>query len=135
MSDPSVDAALAKIDPERLEAGAIAKVVALVLKGDDSAALILQRLLKPHQERKVAEAHRVKIEDCLARRATAELAQYLGECGESLPGLSMFLDRQASAKELEAYERGVKLRQLEVRALQLHRMRSGEAVEKWMTQR
>ena len=133
MTEPSLDAALATIDPDRLEAGAIAKVVALVLAGDDSAALTLQRLLRPHKERKVAEAHRARIEDCLARNATAELALYLGECGDTEPGLSFFLGRQATEEEREAFERGRRLRQLEARAIQLHRARGGETIEKWMT--
>ncbi|HVA90661.1 MAG TPA: hypothetical protein VNL71_12565 [Chloroflexota bacterium] len=125
---------LPNLNPQRiLEAHFRQLATRLLVDGDESVVPALVEALKTAQDAQAAEDHRALLDRLMAEEKTVELAQHLGELGENESGLEAFLGRQPTEEEADALQMGTRRRQLEVRAVQLSRLRkAGGGVAGWM---
>lgn len=133
---------LAAVDVDALEAGLVG-MLAKAARGvpptetapgtspDFSVVRDLRQIFEQVRDRRAALAHRTEMQRLADR--PVQLAEYLGRYGETETGLAKFLNRAPTEPELEAFERGTRQRILEVRAIELERLRQGGGrVEPWM---
>jgi len=117
-----------------LERNALTSLVRQAAEGNASAAAsalgAVERLRKTRQ----AEIHRTRMEEL--RERPAEFCGYLASLGQTVAQVEARLGRKMKAAELAAYERATDDRLLEVRAVELGRMRRGDGdVPRWANKR
>jgi hypothetical protein len=115
-----------------LEDTAIKALVKQASEGNNAAAASALVAIERVRKTRHAELHQAKMET--VKDNPAELAAYLATLGQTAEQVAMRLGRKLTKPEQTAWERATDERLLEVRAVELGRMRRGEAdVPRWAT--
>lgn len=123
---------LSTINADALESG-IVGLLAKAIKDNNaySAVGLLQDLFERVRDRKASADH-VRQMELLSKSDTIAFAEYVGLLGETETGLEELLGRVPRPDEKEGLLRGYRRRNLEIRAIELDRARSGGKIEPWM---
>ncbi|MBC8424471.1 hypothetical protein H8E07_10140 [bacterium] len=106
-------------------------LVKMANDGSVPAANAVLRLLDEQEKAGAAERHTERMESLAD--SPAELCEYLGELGQPADALANILCRPASDDDRDAWKRGQLRRFIEVRAIEMARLRAGAGkVEAWM---
>lgn len=117
-----------------LERNALTSLVRQAAEGNASAAASALGAVERLRKTRHAEIHRERMASLEGN--PAELAGYLATLGQSVVQVEARLGRKMRAAELAAYERATEDRLLEVRAVELGRMRRGDGdVPRWANKR
>lgn len=130
MADEADGGKLGTADLDELEAKALAALVRQAREGNATAAASCVAGVERLRKTRLAESHRER----MSGLEGPDLCRYLGELGQTRDEVDRRLGRRMSKAEAEAWRLGEEDRLLEVRAVELGRMRRGDGdVPKWAT--
>jgi hypothetical protein len=130
MEDEADGGKLGTAELDELEAKALAALVRQGREGNATAATSCLTAVERLRKTRLAELHRER----MAGLAGEALCRYLGELGQTRDEVDGRLGRRMSKAEAEAWRLGEEDRLLEVRAVEIGRMRRGDGdVPKWAT--
>ncbi len=128
MSDDDTFSAL---DPAAVEDAIAEALTRMASQGSVPAANTALKLVDQRRQADAAAQHAAKLAE-LADNEQA-LARYFGTLGLSKAHLSEYLDAPCSSASEDALRTGARARHMEIRAIELARVRSGGKIETWMT--
>lgn len=117
-----------------LEMGALKALVRLAAEGNAGAAASALQAVERVRKTRLGELHQATLRDLAAR--PVELCEYLGALGVDLEGVEARIGRKLKTPERSAWLKGQDDRLLEVRAVELGRMRRGDGdVPRWASRK
>lgn len=105
-------------------------MVRMASQGSVPAAGAVLKVLEQIEDKDATEKHREKVDSLKG----ADLARYFGEIGAEQALVAKHIGRELDRSEKRAWKDGRDKRRVEVRAVQLARVRAGGSVENWMVE-
>lgn len=114
-----------------LKIGILEAMTTMIGQGSVPAATTALKIIEEIEQNEISEDHHSKMSEY--KDDTVKLCHYLGYVEEPKSELQRHLGREPRGPELQAYKDGRKDRRLEVRAIELARVKkSGGSIEEWM---